>query len=77
MGHPGGSAERAGYFAHEMTHVTAHEAFDNTPLLLLFPPDIQDNDLRDLIEYRADTIDQLHTALDGSQNAFTASFTSW
>ncbi|MGH3624008.1 MAG: DUF4157 domain-containing protein [Sciscionella sp.] len=71
MGHGGGSAERAGYFAHEMTHVAAHEAFDNTALMLLFPPDIQDDELRDLIQRRADTVDQLRTAFEANQAAFT------
>lgn len=72
MGHGGGSTERAGYFAHEMTHVAAHESFGNTALMLLFPPNIQDNELRDLIQERGDTIDRLRTDLEATQAVFTS-----
>ena len=71
MGHRGGSAERAGYFAHEMTHVAAHEAFNNTALMLLFQSNIQDDELRGLIQRRADTLDQLRTAFNNNTDAFT------
>ena len=73
MGHGGGSTERAGYFAHEMTHVAAHESFNNTALLLLFPPTIQDNELRDLIEQRGNTIDDLRADLNATRTDFTPS----
>jgi hypothetical protein len=35
---PGGTAERVGSLAHELTHVSSGETFDNTPLFLLFDP---------------------------------------
>ncbi|HKR51716.1 MAG TPA: hypothetical protein VJT72_19460 [Pseudonocardiaceae bacterium] len=71
MGHGGGSAERAGYFAHEMTHVAAHEAFGNTPLMLLFRPDIQDEELNYLVQQRASTVDKLREIFEASKTAFT------
>jgi hypothetical protein len=73
MGHGGGSTERAGYFAHEMTHVAANESFGNTALMLLFPPNIQDNELQTLIQQRGTTIDALSADLETTRAAFTPS----
>lgn len=61
---PGGSAERLGSLAHELTHVSISEQFGNTALFFAFDPGTSDDDVMALVEKRHRDLDALIAAMD-------------
>ncbi|TDV48710.1 DUF4157 domain-containing protein [Actinophytocola oryzae] len=64
---PMGGTDRLGSLAHELTHVDAGEAYDNTPVLLLFKRGLEDDEIKQLAARRAADIDNLRTLLNAQQ----------
>src|SRR5207244_6740977 len=52
----GGTSERAGSLAHELTHVAAGEAFGNVPLFLLVAPTTPQEQIVALANTRRDRV---------------------
>jgi hypothetical protein len=67
-----GRTERLGTLAHELTHVHAGEAYDNTAILLLFRPGTTDAEIGQLARRRRTAIDDLRRLLQAHQG-FTGS----
>lgn len=65
--HPGGTAERLGSLAHELTHVDAGEAYNNTDILLLYGQGLNNNQVVQLATDRRATLDNLINLLDTHQ----------
>lgn len=60
----GGVAERLGSLTHELTHVSAGETFDNTPLFLLFDPNATGDQIKKLAKDRVARLNGLEGLLD-------------
>jgi hypothetical protein len=65
--HVGGTTERVGALAHELTHVDAGEAYQNTDILLLFRQGLSDTEIAQLVTRRRATLDNLVSLLDAHQ----------
>lgn len=61
---PGGSAERLGSLAHELTHVSISEQFGNTALFFAFDPGTSDDDVMALVDKRHQDLDNLIAAMN-------------
>ncbi|GGK10096.1 hypothetical protein GCM10010123_45040 [Pilimelia anulata] len=66
-----GETGRLGFVAHEMTHVAAGEAYDNTAVLLLFAGSLSDDRVAALAAARRQTMAQLRALLAAHADAFT------
>ncbi|MDF2662638.1 MAG: hypothetical protein K0Q94_5429 [Paenibacillus sp.] len=64
MNAPGGSSERLGSLAHELTHVSISEQFDNTALFFAFDKDASVDEVMNLVEKRRGDLDALLALLD-------------
>ena len=56
---PGGSSERLGSLAHELTHVSISEQFDNTALFFAFDKNASDDEVMALVNKRHQDLDKL------------------
>lgn len=65
--HLGGTTERVGALAHELTHVDAGEAYQNTDILLLFDQNLNDPEISQLVTQRRRTLDNLMNLLNAHQ----------
>ncbi|MFR9728798.1 hypothetical protein ACL03H_06160 [Saccharopolyspora sp. MS10] len=63
-GQPLGTPERLGSLAHELTHVSAGEAYENTPVLLLLRRNLGDDEIRDVVRQRSEVLDRLNALVD-------------
>ncbi|GAA3401300.1 hypothetical protein ACFFNY_14330 [Paenibacillus hodogayensis] len=61
---PLGTTERLGSLAHELTHVSVSEQFDNSQLFFAFPRDASDDEVMDLVHKRHGDLDALLGLLD-------------
>ncbi|MDF2662618.1 MAG: hypothetical protein K0Q94_5409 [Paenibacillus sp.] len=64
MNAPGGTSERLGSLAHELTHVSISEQFDNTALFFAFGKDASEDEVMNLVEKRRSDLDALIALLD-------------
>lgn len=64
MNAPGGTSERLGSLAHELTHVSISEQFDNTALFFAFGQDATEDEVMALVEKRRSDLDSLIALLN-------------
>jgi hypothetical protein len=66
----GGTSFLLGHMAHELTHISAHQAFDSTDVMLLLPIDSTDQQVAATAQRRKGVLADLASALEGEEHLF-------